>query len=438
MSRETFATPRAAEFLERRALQSQTGQPAERFGDVVIKELVDNALDAAESAGAAPEVTLQVIPAGGGQQVVVADNGPGLPAEVVARILDFDVLVSDKAAYRSPTRGMQGNAWKTLLGIPGALGAAAPVVIEAHRIRHEITVGLDPGGNVVVKHDRAASDRAAGTRVEVPLPATTSVDAARWTRGFALTNPHATLILQGDSADPESAEIYKPTVGDGWCKPLPSDPTSPHWYDQPALTRLVFAHIAAARAGGRDVPLGEFVRTFEGLSATAKAKAVRAALPEVERLSDFAERPGRIAELLTAMQAAARVPKPTKLGTIGADHIRSRLDLWYGVERFWYSRKRLDHHGVPWVLEVAVAVTERPAEVFYGVNYSPTFGDPLRGTILDAGEISTTGAASFLQRCDAYPTADNGRRRAAVVHVVCPAVEFLDKGKTSLEVPRGR
>ena len=39
VERVVFSTPRAAEFLELRALQSQTGQPVEEFGSVVIKEL---------------------------------------------------------------------------------------------------------------------------------------------------------------------------------------------------------------------------------------------------------------------------------------------------------------------------------------------------------------------------------------------------------------
>ena len=37
VERTVFATPRAAEFLELRALQAQTGQPVEAFGHVVVK-----------------------------------------------------------------------------------------------------------------------------------------------------------------------------------------------------------------------------------------------------------------------------------------------------------------------------------------------------------------------------------------------------------------
>jgi len=40
--------------------------------------------------------------------VTVTDNGPGIPDAVVERVLDFGNLFSDKATYRSPTRGPAG------------------------------------------------------------------------------------------------------------------------------------------------------------------------------------------------------------------------------------------------------------------------------------------------------------------------------------------
>ena len=63
VKRTVFSTPRASEFLELRALQAQTGQSAEAFGDVVVKELLDNALDAAETAGRAPVIDIGTLTA---------------------------------------------------------------------------------------------------------------------------------------------------------------------------------------------------------------------------------------------------------------------------------------------------------------------------------------------------------------------------------------
>ena len=58
VKRTVFSTPRSGEFLELRALQAQTGQHAEAFGHVVVKELLDNALDAAETASRAPVIEI--------------------------------------------------------------------------------------------------------------------------------------------------------------------------------------------------------------------------------------------------------------------------------------------------------------------------------------------------------------------------------------------
>jgi DNA topoisomerase VI subunit B len=49
--------------------------------------------------------------------IVITDNGPGIPNETVAGILDFSVRVSSREAYASPTRGAQGNALKTIIAM---------------------------------------------------------------------------------------------------------------------------------------------------------------------------------------------------------------------------------------------------------------------------------------------------------------------------------
>jgi len=186
VQRTVFASPRAAEFLELRALQAQTGQPADAFGDVVVKELLDNALDAAESAGRAPIIEITVIDDEDVAFVTVTDNGAGIAAATVDDIADFTVLASDNAKYRGPARGAQGNALKTLLGIPFALDVTAPVVIDSEGVRHEPAVHLGAGGDVVVEHETSASDRTVGASVTVPLPETLELDPYRL--GEAPTN----------------------------------------------------------------------------------------------------------------------------------------------------------------------------------------------------------------------------------------------------------
>ena len=58
LGREHFSTPRAADYLEVRSLIASTGAPRRRFGGTALKELLDNALDAAEMRGHRPEVVV--------------------------------------------------------------------------------------------------------------------------------------------------------------------------------------------------------------------------------------------------------------------------------------------------------------------------------------------------------------------------------------------
>src|SRR6516162_5382916 len=114
LKREIFTTSRLLEFCSQRELINQTGHAIEDWPLVVLKELVDNAVDACEESGTAPAVSISVAKG----KVTVSDNGPGIAPQVVKKILDYNVRVSSREAYVSPTRGAQGNALKTLIAMP--------------------------------------------------------------------------------------------------------------------------------------------------------------------------------------------------------------------------------------------------------------------------------------------------------------------------------
>jgi hypothetical protein len=449
LERTTFEFSRTAEYLDVRELQTMTGQPAERFPDVVLKELLDNAADAAETAGVAPKISVRLRRRGRLLFLLVRDNGGGIPPETVAKILNFQTRTSDKSAYRSPTRGAQGNALKTVLGIPRALGVRTPVYVEARGVRHRIVIGPDPAGGVRVQRDSRNVPARPGTLVALALPRgrCKRTDFAGWMRAFCLFNPHASVRISnpaaaGEQAHPgrdQSRNSYRSTVpfpGEGWRKFLPADLTSPWWYDAAALGKLVFGHIGAAERGGPDLTLRDFVRQFRGLSGTAKAKAVCDQFPDMKRLADFVGREQDLPLFLQLMRKQTQAPSPGILGQIGEAHLRHRFEQWFGVKRWWYKRLSGDAGGVAYVVEAALAQTRRPGRLFHGVNFSPTFDDPLAGTLLIAPEISGFGVTGFLRQGHADPLSDSAAVwTAAAFHLVCPALETLDKGKTRLKPP---
>ena len=106
LNRTTLRTSRLLDVLSAKELVAQTGHSKADWPLVVVKELLDNALDACEDAGVAPEIKVVANKDG----ITVEDNGPGIPGDTVDGVLDFNVRVSDREAYVAPDRGAQGKA----------------------------------------------------------------------------------------------------------------------------------------------------------------------------------------------------------------------------------------------------------------------------------------------------------------------------------------
>ena len=119
LNRETFHTSRVLDFCSQKELVAQTGHEVEAWPAAIVKEATDNSLDACEEAGIAPQITVSVSTGTG--EISITDNGPGIPNDTIAGILDYTARVSSREAYCSPARGAQGNALKTLLAMAFAL-----------------------------------------------------------------------------------------------------------------------------------------------------------------------------------------------------------------------------------------------------------------------------------------------------------------------------
>ena len=96
---KTFETSRLLDFCTEKELTNQVGVKKADWPLVVVKELVDNALDACEEAGVPPEITVTLDK----DAITVVDNGPGMPEETINGVLDYNIRVSSREAYVAPT-----------------------------------------------------------------------------------------------------------------------------------------------------------------------------------------------------------------------------------------------------------------------------------------------------------------------------------------------
>jgi hypothetical protein len=424
LQRATFRTSRLLDFCSQKELTAQTGHPPTEWPLVIVKELVDNALDACEEVGAAPCITVTVNDEG----IEVTDNGPGLPVPTVKGVLDYNVRVSSREAYISPTRGAQGNALKTILAMPFVLdGERGRVEIEAENARHIIDFAVDRIRQVpVIEHCTEPAARTVGTAVRVRWPNSPRsilLDAkARFLQiadDFTWLNPHLSLTTDW-FGEQTTIEATAPS----WEKWRPTEPTSAHWYEPQHLERLIGAYLAHDQDCGRERTCREFVCEFRGFRGSAKQKAVLDATGLTrEPLSSLDMT--LVSKLLSAMWANSKPVKPEKLGIIGEDHFRKRFEAVDCAMKSFQYRKLLDSDGLPMVAEVAFGWCPDPTakmRLVTGVNWSPGIVNPFR----QLGKYESLDTLLTRQRlAPSEPV-------IMVLHMACPRVEYTDRGKSAV------
>jgi Histidine kinase-, DNA gyrase B-, and HSP90-like ATPase len=442
LERATFRTSRLLDFMSEKELTFQCGFGRRDWPLVVAKELIDNALDACEEQGIAPELDVTIDESG----ITVADNGTGIAPDTVERLLDFSVRVSSREAYVAPDRGAQGNALKTIVAMPFVLdGERGRVDICGGGVLNEIEIAVDrlrqrPKAEVVCTDLR-------GSFVRVHWPVKTVLDPEQpWyfetglldrddrrflqvASDFTFLNPHLTLRLDW-FGERSVVEATNPT----WSKWTPASPTSPHWYRPEDLERLIAAYLVFDQDNGRDRTVREFVAEFRGLTSTIKQKAVlaatgcsRAPLSSLANETQDDVNKAKIAALLASMRERSTPVKPRALGTIGRGHLEQRFASLGIVDKsFQYSRKlSVGADGLPQVTETAFAALADGGErrLVTGVNWSAGWANPFRQLGEYGRSLDSELSAAF---------AGYDEPVVLLVHVAHPRVQYTDRAKSTV------
>ena len=429
--RETFELSRALEFFTEKELTAQIGFNKPAWPVALLKELLDNALDACESANIAPAITIELHD----DALVVADNGPGLPLATLEKSLDYTIRVSDKNGYVSPSRGQQGNALKTLWAAPFVATGEGRIEVQTAVYRREVRITLDRIAQIpdLELMDTGDPDVKTGTKITLHWSGIAGYlnhgyfpNFYSATQGLLDFNPHCSLTI-AQIVRFKAPHLF-PSTDPDWQHWRPDRPTAPHWYQPESFRALIALLLNAEQRGSKPKSINEFIREFHGLSGTAKAKAVAQAADLTGSMlrdlvcSGDVDMP-KVKTLLAAMQQAARPVKPDALGVLSEAHFRNTLKR-YGAtpDSVEYRRATGDVNGLPYVLEVAFAVkadAEFGRTLRVGINFSPALSQPF--TALDNALTEA--------RCTRNDPV------VVLVHLACPAVQFTDRGKSKAILP---
>ncbi len=191
-----------AEFFEKNRHLLGFDNPAKALL-MVVKEAVDNSLDACEEARILPEIIVRIKHLGENRyRVIVEDNGPGIVKEKVPYVFG-KLLFGSKFHLGRQSRGQQG------IGISAAvlyaqLTTGKPAVIYSRTSPEEpchvfhVKIDILKNEPVVVKYEEIESFREHGVRIQLEVEgryyAQKQQSVDEYLRETAIINPHAHII----------------------------------------------------------------------------------------------------------------------------------------------------------------------------------------------------------------------------------------------------
>lgn len=318
---------------------------------IIVKEGVDNALDAAEEAGILPEIYVRVREVSEERyEIVIRDNGPGIVKKQIPRIFG-KLLYGSKFHRLKQSRGQQG------IGISAAtlysqLTTGTPLEIKTSigdGKTHLYKIKIDVKNNEPIINEKGTEESEGGTGTEIRFLAEGLYREHRqsileYMRQTAISNPHAHITFDS----PKGRVEFERGV-----EKLPREPREirPHLHgvELGILMRMLGGTKAKTLSG---FLTSEFTRVGR-TSATEICK--RAGLPENSRPKKISDEEAK--RIMSAVRHVKILKPPLDcLSPLGKDFITKGMEKELKPEWIWaVTRPPAVYRGWPFQVEVGIA-----------------------------------------------------------------------------------
>lgn len=400
-----------------------------------MKELMDNGVAALEEHDVSGKViTVKV----GDDFIEVGDSGPGIPDWALDVVLDFSKFGGSNRHHKLPTRGAQGNALMTIVGISSVweteiiIGRRSEPTVEVRVEIDQVRQTVDPVVTVI-------DEKPSGSFIRLRVP------RSKWKRcdqdvllgtaaQFAWINPHVNFIVidarTGRGRSWHTTDTLPAMTGNPKCGAV-------QWFTDDEFADRLAADVRARP----DFSYAQWVREFHGSSSVKVTDGRLGALAPSERaaLMDFARiQRGLIAHVTDG--DGSHNFNPVGLVRLGGSLAEVGADMNAGVEYHSVSGTFSDEdaHNVPFLVEVALCQMPEGSRfapdpsiclnrtVLYG---SPQFKGSLRWREKVRGKWHENVSGDISVLSQAYNINRGKYPCAWAVHVTCPSPGYSGYGK---------
>ncbi len=460
---EAFSFNREFDFVRLDGLRRATGLPAHEWDLYIVKELIDNALDADEALWQkdrelCPRVEIRMeyitVPARRSQQLFIqVGNRAEFPVAQIADIFATQWYTSRKAFHKGLTRGALGNALKTLLGIPFALRQRVagdwqpelkPMSILCHDQEYLPRYEIDATAQAIqaVCDSKDTNRLVEGTVIRVGLDhfeqeqPRTLVQLQHLAEQYHLCNPNVEFRWSIELRDKEWVKEYAANSDSGekfqGLAPVQWYPTSTFQEVLGALYRRQSTNLKNGQ-----LPVANICHYFAGFDANQASSSV-ATITDVfgQDSLTVADIESPVATRLYEIMCRHSPTIPSiQLGYIGPEHIKTVLAQTLSLEgEVFYERTTDvgDDPNVPFVIEAAIArLKEGKRQIWTALNFAPTYSDPFFRRWLLAPVKSDEPVLGLRGMLDAYGLVED-EPIVFFLHIVCPNIEHHEFSKTEI------
>ncbi|MDP2974292.1 MAG: DNA topoisomerase VI subunit B, partial [Candidatus Diapherotrites archaeon] len=319
----------------------------------VVKEAVDNSLDACEEARILPEIHIEIIDMENDRfRIIVTDNGPGIVKAQIPNIF-AKLLYGSKFHSMKQSRGQQGIGISAAVlyaqlttGRPAKIWSKISPSKPAHY--YELHIDTQKNNPEIVKEEEVEWKKDRGTKIELDIEANyqkgdQSVDS--YLKQTAIANPHATIIY----TNPKAEQLIFPRVAET----LPKEPVEikPHPYGVELGIMLKMVKNTESRTL-QSFLINEFSRVGPG---TAKEICEKAAVLPNMKPSEL--QLAHIEKLIQAIKNTKIIaPSTDCIVPIGEKQLEKGLKKEVAAEFYTaVSRSPEVYKGIPFVIEIAIA-----------------------------------------------------------------------------------
>ncbi|MCL5788236.1 MAG: DNA topoisomerase VI subunit B [Candidatus Marsarchaeota archaeon] len=332
----------------------------------VVRELVENSLDACDAHGIQPVVYVSVVPVSADElEVTVADNGQGVPPRYIADSFGR-VFFGSKYSVKQ-NRGTFGLGGKMAI-LYGQLSTGEPVqvVTSTGTDLFKLKLSIDVKRNQPIIHEKVNERNSKsfhGTTISLRFKGDYVSARSRVIKYLRMTRialPYATLIY----SDPDGLVFIAPALTDKLPQPPRETPPHPYGIDIVKLKEMI-------QASKRDLTVNKFLMKFSkiGPDTAARFSTYMNLNPDmrVRRLDD--EDIKRIVEGFRTYRFLP--PDGSALSPLEEETIRTGLTTEYKPEFIAATtRPPSAYEGFSFVVEAAIA---------YGGNVPmPSSGEDVR------------------------------------------------------------